>query len=73
MGLVRRNRDTIRHVLVPIQAEASAENKGCELWREKVQFADLKTEERGDFLRSLLVYVCFNSFIDYAICKLNYE
>jgi len=38
-----------------------------------VRFADLETEERGNFLHSLPVYVCFNYFIDYAICKLNYE
>jgi len=46
-------------------------NKGYESWREKVRFADLDTEERGDFLHSLPVYVCFNSFIEYAICKLK--
>ena len=40
---------------------------------EKVRFADLEIEERGDFLQSLPVYVCFNSFIDNVICKLNYE
>jgi len=27
----------------------------------------------GDFIISQPVYVCFNSSIDYAICKLNYE
>jgi len=27
----------------------------------------------GDFFILLLVHVCFNSYIDYAICKLNYE
>ena len=48
-------------------------NKGDEGWREKVRFVDLETEERGDFLHSLPVYVCFNSCIDYAICKLKYE
>jgi len=46
---------------------------GDEFWREKVRFADPETEEQGDLLHSLPVYVCFNSFIDYAICKLNYE
>jgi len=67
------NRATILGAAVAYLSLIVFRNKGDEGWREKVRFADLETEERGDFLHSLPVYVCFNSFIDYAICKLNYE
>jgi len=35
----------------------------------------LRPEEcwKGDFIIRYSVHVCFNYFIDYAICKLDYE
>jgi len=71
--MISSNRATVLGVVVAYLSLIVFRNKGYGFWREKVRIANQEIEERGDFLHYLPVYVCFNSFIDYAICILNYE